>query len=109
MPLGGTTSSLPDIVFYVAGAMIGAAGGAVQAASRTLLVDQVEADKVTEAFGLYALSGKATSFIGPLAIAWATGFFDSQRLGVTPIVGLFIIGMLLLPAVRAFKSTPSAA
>ena len=109
MPLGGTTSSLPDIVFYVAGAMIGAAGGAVQAASRTLLVDQVEADKVTEAFGLYALSGKATSFIGPLAIAWATGFFDSQRLGVTPIVGLFIIGMLLLPAVHAFKSTPSAA
>ena len=29
-----------------------------------------------------------------LAIAWATGFFDSQRLGVTPIVVLFIIGVL---------------
>ena len=109
MPLGGTTSSLPDIVFYVAGAMIGAAGGAVQAASRTLLVDQVEPERVTEAFGLYALSGKATSFIGPLAIAWATGFFDSQRLGVTPIVVLFIIGLVLLPAVRAFKGTPAAA
>lgn len=104
--LGGTTSSLPDIVFYVAGALIGAAGGAIQAASRTLLVDQVEPDKVTEAFGLYALSGKATTFIGPLAIAWATGFFDNQRLGVTPIVVLFFIGLLLLPMVRAFKGTP---
>ena len=51
----GRISSLPDIVFYIAGAFIGAAGGSIQAASRTLLVDQVERDKVTEAFGLYAI------------------------------------------------------
>ncbi len=105
--LGGETA-LPDIVFYIAGALIGAAGGAIQAASRTLLVDQVEPEKVTEAFGLYALSGKATSFLGPLAIAWATGFFDSQRLGVTPILVLFVIGLILLPAVRSFKAAPAA-
>src|SRR5690606_32061261 len=41
-------SNLPDIVFYVAGGLIGAAGGSVQAASRTLLVDQVARDRVTE-------------------------------------------------------------
>ena len=107
----GTQSSLPDIVFYVAGAFIGAAGGAIQAASRTLLVDQVEGDKVTEAFGLYALSGKATTFIAPFAIAFATAWFaseafgfstqDAQRLGVTPIVALFLIGLVLLPWVRS--------
>ena len=104
-------SSLPDIVFYIAGAFIGAAGGSIQAASRTLLVDQVERDKVTEAFGLYALSGRATSFIGPLAIAFATGLFasdafglsteDAQRLGVTPIIVLFMAGLVLLPRVRS--------
>ena len=104
-------SNLPDIVFYIAGAFIGAAGGSIQAASRTLLVDQVERDKVTEAFGLYALSGRATSFIGPLMIAFATGLFaseafgfsaeDAQRIGVTPIVLLFLLGLALLPWVRS--------
>ncbi|MBA3449319.1 MAG: MFS transporter [Pseudaminobacter sp.] len=107
----GSESSVPDIIFYIAGAFIGAAGGAIQAASRTLLVDQVEKDKVTEAFGLYALSGRATSFIGPLAIAFATAFFasealglstqDAQRLGVTPIIVLFMIGLVLLPWVKS--------
>ncbi len=106
----GTKSSLPDIVFYVAGALIGAAGGSIQAASRTLLVDQVPREKVTEAFGLYALSGKATTFIGPLAIALATTWFaseafglsteDAQRLGVTPIIALFLIGLVMLPWVK---------
>ena len=104
-------SRLPDILFYCAGALIGAAGGAIQAASRTLLVDQVERDKVTEAFGLYALSGRATSFVGPLAIALATGLFasdlfgfsaeDAQRIGVTPIIVLFLIGLFLLPWVKS--------
>jgi UMF1 family MFS transporter len=105
----GEGSSLPDLVFYAAGALIGAAGGAIQAASRTLLVDQVPHGKVTEAFGLYALSGKATTFIGPLAVAAATAAFsamnlpseDVQRLGVTPIIVLFAIGLVLLPLVRS--------
>jgi UMF1 family MFS transporter len=66
---------------------------------------------VTEAFGLYALSGRATSFIGPLAIAFATGLFasevfglsseDAQRLGVTPIIVLFAVGLVLLPWVKS--------
>ncbi|MCR4267422.1 MFS transporter [Nitratireductor sp. ZSWI3] len=108
--LSGATS-LPDIAFFVAGALIGAAGGSIQAASRTLLVDQVPRDRVTEAFGLYALSGKATTFIGPFAIAIATGYFaseafglsteEAQRLGVTPILVLFVIGLVLLPFVKS--------
>ena len=104
-------SGLPVIVFYVAGCLIGAAGGSIQASSRTLLVDQVDKDRVTEAFGLYALSGKATSFIGPLSIAVVTGIVasegfglspvDAQRVGVTPIIVLFIIGLALLPFVKS--------
>ncbi len=101
IPLGESAGSLPDTLFYVAGCLIGAAGGSIQAASRTLLVDQVPRENVTEAFGLYALSGKATTFIGPLAIAWATGFFENQRIGVSPILVLFVVGMLLLLFVRS--------
>jgi len=58
---------------------------------------------MTEAFGLYALTGKATSFIGPLGIAWATKAFSSQRLGVSPVLLLLVLGLVLLICV---KKTP---
>ncbi len=101
-------SSLPTIVFYLAGALIGAAGGSLQASSRTLLVDQVPAGNMTEAFGLYALAGRATSFIAPLSIAWATTAFNSQRIGVSPVIVLLLLGFFLLFLVRE-QSTGSAA
>ncbi len=107
----GSASSMSDIVFYAAGAVIGASGGALQAASRTLLVDQVDRGRVTEAFGLYALSGKATSFLAPLLIAMVTAYFareaiglssvDAQRIGVSPVIALFLIGLILLPFVKS--------
>ncbi|MEQ8941764.1 MAG: MFS transporter, partial [Roseitalea porphyridii] len=95
-------SAVPDIMFYVAGALIGAAGGALQAASRPLLVDQVgHPEKMGEAFGLYALSGRATAFLAPAGIWLFTDWFDSQRIGITPILILFVLGLLLLIPVRS--------
>lgn len=90
----------PTILFYIAGALIGAFGGALQAASRALLVHQVDDGEITEAFGLYALTGRATSFIGPLTIAIVTGLTASQRIGITPIVALLAIGAIGLFWVR---------
>jgi len=100
-------SGLPDLAFYIAGCLIGAAGGALQAASRTLLVDQVQERNIIEAFGLYALSGKATTFLAPLLVALATGLFDSQRIGVTPIIVLFLIGIVLLSFVKSAHDSPA--
>ena len=93
-------SPQPDILFYVAGALIGAAGGALQASSRNMLTRQGNPERMTEAFGLYALSGKATSFLAPALIAVTSDLTGSQRLGIAPIVGLFIIGLLLLAWVK---------
>jgi UMF1 family MFS transporter len=93
-------SALPDIAFYIAGALIGAAGGALQASSRNMLTRQGNPERMTEAFGLYALSGKATSFLAPALIAIASDVTGSQRLGITPVVGLFIIGLILLAWVK---------
>lgn len=90
------TSLIPDIVFYICGAIIGAAGGSLQAASRTMMVHQAQPGRMTEAFGLYALTGKATSFIAPLSIGVVTDLTGSQRLGVTPLIVLFAIGLVLL-------------
>ena len=100
----------PDILFYICGALIGAAGGSLQASSRTLMVDQAEGGDMTKAFGLYALSGKATSFLAPTLIAIFTGAIglnllglnesEALRFGISPLVGLFIIGLILLSWVK---------
>jgi UMF1 family MFS transporter len=99
-------SSLPDIVFYACGAVIGAAGGTLQAASRTMMVRQANPARMTEAFGLYALSGKVTSFLAPGLVALATQITDSQRLGVAPLIGLFLIGLILLVFVKPDGERP---
>jgi UMF1 family MFS transporter len=107
-------SRLPDIAFYILGAGIGAAGGTLQSASRTMLVRQAEPAKMTETFGLYALAGKFTSFLAPLSIGLVTDLTGSQQLGVSPLIGLFLIGLVLLVWVkpdgeRAAWSDPQAA
>jgi MFS transporter, UMF1 family len=96
----GAESALPDIAFLVTGCVIGAAGGAVQAASRSMMVRQADPLRMTEGFGLYALSGKATAWLAPLLIALATTATGSQRLGILPLVLLFLLGLLLLVWVR---------
>ncbi|VAX07481.1 Uncharacterized MFS-type transporter [hydrothermal vent metagenome] len=100
----------PDILFYICGALIGAAGGSLQAASRTLMVDQAVGGDMTQAFGLYALSGKATAFMAPALVAFFTGVVGktmmglsdsaAQRLGISTLIGLFVIGLVLLNWVK---------
>lgn len=92
----GAESGLPDIAFYVLGGVIGAAGGALQAASRTMLVRQVAPGRQTEGFGLYALAGKATSFLAPFLIGVVTLASGSQQVGILPIAALFIAGLVTL-------------
>lgn len=95
------TSKLPDIVFYICGAFIGAAGGALQAASRTMLVHLADPDRMTEAFGLYALTGKATSFITPVSIGLVTTWTGDDHFGIfAPIIVLFLIGVFFLMRVK---------
>ncbi len=101
----GPESAAPDIAFYILGALIGAAGGVLQSASRTMMVRQANPARMTEAFGLYALAGKATSFLAPMAIGMATYMTGSQSLGVTPLIGLFLIGLILLRWVKAEGDT----
>jgi len=96
----GPGSRLPDITFYVLGALIGAAGGVIQSASRTMMVQQARPGHMAEAFGLYGLAGKATSFLAPFAIGVVTAISGSQQIGVTPLIGLFLIGLILLAWVK---------
>ena len=103
MPAG---SPVPNVAFFVMGALIGATGSILQASSRSLMVVQANPDRITQGFGLYALSGKATAFLAPFAVAWATERSGTQQMGILPIVGLFLVGLVLLLWVRAEGDTP---
>ena len=94
-------SAWPDRIFYGCGILIGAAGGTLQSASRTMMVFHTTRDRATEAFGLYALSGKATAFIAPFSIAIFTTISGSQRIGISlPLILLFLLGLVLLRWVK---------
>ena len=89
-------STLPDVLFYVCGAAIGGSGGGIYSASRSMMVRHTNPARPTEAFGLFALAGKATAFLAPLLIGIFTYWLNDARLGFAPVVGLFILGMVLL-------------
>ena len=95
IPLADGTA-LPDQVFFACGVLIGGFGGILQATSRTLMVRHTTPETATEAFGLYGLSGRATAFLAPALIGLMTTMTGSARLGITPVIALFALGLLLL-------------
>ncbi len=96
----GPFSTLPEKAYMALGAVIGFAAGPVQAASRTLLVRLAPKEKLTQFFGLYALSGKVTSFAGPLLVGLVTAISESQRVGISVVVVFFVVGILGLTLVK---------
>ncbi|PYE84297.1 MFS transporter [Pseudoroseicyclus aestuarii] len=89
-------SRLPDIIMYVCGAAIGGAGGSLYAASRTMMTRHADPERPAEAFGLFALSGRATAFLAPMLIGVVTYATGSTQLGFLPVIALFLLALLLL-------------
>jgi UMF1 family MFS transporter len=61
-----------------------------------MMVRHANPERPTEAFGLFALSGKATSFLAPALIGTVTYMTGSARLGIAPLIVLFVTGLILL-------------
>jgi len=95
--------------FWLLALPLGIFMGPAQAASRSLMARMAPAEMTTEMFGLFAFSGKATAFMGPAVLAWATVEFASQRAGMATVVGFLIIGFVLMTLVREPVSGGSGA
>ncbi|MCW8193243.1 MFS transporter [Proteobacteria bacterium 005FR1] len=93
-------------LFWVLGTLLGIFVGPVQAGSRSYMARVAPEHLRTQMFGLFALAGKATAFLGPLLVGWVTGIFDSQRAGMTVIVILLGLGFFLMLTVPAAKQHP---
>ena len=82
--------------FWIAGLPLGIFVGPAQSAGRTLMARLAPEELRTEMFGLFALSGKATAFLGPALLGWVTVVMDSQRWGMATILVFFAAGGALL-------------
>ena len=98
MPAAGSGLFASDAerIFLAVTAVLALSGGPAQAASRTLLARLAPDSMMGEFFGLYALSGKATAFMAPLAVALVTDVFASQRAGIAVILVFLVVGLALL-------------
>jgi len=97
---GGLFAAPAEKAFLALGCLIGMAGGPLQAASRTLLIRMAPRDRIAQYFGLFALTGKVTSFMGPLLIGIVTAVTASQKAGMAVLVLFFVAGLALLARVR---------
>ena len=100
VPGGALFSGVAERAYLVLGFLIGAAGGPLQAASRTLLIHMAPKDRVAQYFGLFALTGRVTSFVGPLLIGVITAVTESQKAGMAVLVVFFLAGLMLLRRVK---------
>ncbi|MDP1748797.1 MAG: MFS transporter [Reyranella sp.] len=92
--------SLQERVFMAFALLLGFCMGPMQAASRTLIGRLAPPGMSGEFFGLFALSGRATAWMAPLAIGIVTTATQSNRLGVACVLFFLVLGFVLLWWVR---------
>ncbi|MBL41176.1 MAG: MFS transporter [Rhodospirillaceae bacterium] len=83
-------------LFYLIGAGLGIFIGPIQSSSRSLMARLTPDNKKAEFFGLYSLSGKITTFLGPLVFGWVTILLGSQRYGMATVIIFLLIGLIIL-------------
>lgn len=97
---GPVFQTLPQIAYLGASMIIGVSITAAYASSRTLMAKLAPKGMEGELFGLYALAGSATVWLGPLIVETFTATYQSQRAGFGAISILLVAGLLLLMRVK---------
>ena len=89
-----------QLFFLIFAAINGFFIGPIQSASRVFITRSIDENNQASGFGLFALSGKLTSFIGPLLVSTITYISSSQRIGFSSAIILLLIGLLILLKVK---------
>ncbi len=92
----GLFSSGAEKAYLVYGILIGIAFGPVQASSRSYLARNITIAESGRYFGIYALSGRATSFMATLGFSIVTYATGSAHLGMATLTLFLGAGFILL-------------
>tara|TARA_B100001123_G_scaffold431014_1_gene551842 strand:- start:675 stop:1907 length:1233 start_codon:yes stop_codon:yes gene_type:complete len=82
--------------FFFLAAINGLFIGPIQSASRVVIASMLNKNNQGKGFGLFATSGKLTSFLGPLLVSTITFLTNSQRIGFAAAIILLLAGLIVL-------------
>ncbi len=113
-----------DTLFFVIGGMAGFAMAGLQSVSRTMVAKLCPKDRATEFFGLFAVAGRSSSFIGPAIFGWVAadiaaeymsanmGALEAEQLGLRLasyiIIGFLVVGGAVLMFVNEQRGVEAA-
>ena len=85
--------------FYLA-AINGLFIGPIQSASRVVITSMLNENNQGKGFGLFATSGKLTSFLGPILVSTVTFLTGRQRIGFSAAILLLVSGLIILLSIK---------
>ena len=94
--------------FYLMAAAIAIVLGGSQALSRSVYSLMIPKDQESEYFGLYEISDKGTSWLGPLLFGLALQLTGSYRVAILSLIIFFVLGLLLLLKVNVYQGVLEA-
>lgn len=98
-------NTLPELLYFCNGLGFAMFVTVAFASSRTMMARISPPTMTTQFFGLYALSGTATAFLGPWMVGAMTAAFASQRVGYASLLILFVAGFIGMLFVREERAT----
>ncbi len=107
---GGAFGTAAEKAYILFGALVGLAFGPVQASSRSYMARSVSAEEAGRYFGIYALAGRATSFLATASVSTLTLWADSARIGMSALLVFLILGFVILlksPYPASHRGAPS--
>lgn len=89
---------------YIMSGFIGLVLGGSQAISRSLFSKMIPAGKESGFFGIYEISERGTSWIGPIVFGLVAQLTDSYRPAILALIAFFILGFIVLATVNTNKA-----
>jgi UMF1 family MFS transporter len=96
----GAFSSAGERTFLLFAIAVALVAAPAQASCRSLLARLAPPDAISQFFGLFAFSGKATAFLAPVLIGLLTTLSGSQRIGLSTVLAFLAIGLVAMTFVR---------
>lgn len=93
--------TISDLTYLSSAMFIAITATASISSSRSLLVHLAPRERVGEFFGLFAIAGTVTVWLGPLLVEQFTKWSGDQRIGMSAIGLLFLLGLMVLLTVHS--------
>jgi MFS transporter, UMF1 family len=93
---------------WILGIAVALVLGGSQALSRSLFSQMIPAGREAEYFGIYEVSERGTSWIGPLVFAVAVQLTGTQRIAIISLIIFFLAGLALLSRVNVRRAMQEA-